>query len=169
MVETIATYWEKQIKIYGVSDRRDLSLLRFTFPSKDTGTLGRAIMETEQVCCRFELVSAQTADRDHSLMNLVSARNQTALLADYLSPLVVARWQTELEIISPVAAIYFHGPHFQDRFGIAHAVEKALAPHDLSMFFCGYAGTSIYLVVPEKDRGDTVAVIREHFLIPDGQ
>lgn len=169
MVETIATYWEKQIKIYGVSERPNLGLLRFTFPAADTSELGHLLMETEAACGRFELVSAQAAGPGCFLLNLVAARQETAMLSDILAAVVVDRWQAELEIISPVAAIYFHGPHFQERFGIAHAVEKALAPHDLSMFFCGCAGTSIYLVIPEKERERTGTIIKEHFMIPDGR
>ena len=169
MVETIATYWEKQIKIYGVSEYTDLSLLRITFPAADISGLALLVSDTESICDRFELVSAQVTGPEHSVLNLVAAKKETAMLAEFLTPAVVSRWQTELEIVSPVAVIYFHGPHFQDRFGIAYAVEKALAPHDVSMFFFGCAGTSIYLVVPEQDRKRTGDVIRKHFLVPDGR
>ena len=169
MVQTIATYWEKQIRIYGVSESRDLGLLRFTYPSADTLGLGRLILEGESLCSRFELVSSQAAGPEHFLLNVVGAGKEIMQLAEMLVPETIRRWQTEPELISPVAAIYFHGPHFQDRFGIAYAVEKALAPHDVSMFFCGCTGTSVYLIVSEKDRKLAGAVIREHFLIPDGR
>ena len=164
-METIATYWEKKIKIYGTSERAGLTLVRIDCHTVNFISWNYHIEELKSECSRFELVSAQPAGPDHMIISLLLDKDEAEKCIIRLQGTVEEKGHSAIEVISPVAMIYFHGPHFQERFGIAHSLTSVLTPHEIMPFFFGCSGTSVFIVVAEQDREATVLVIKETFLI----
>ena len=68
------------------------------------------------------------------------------------------------EIDSPVELIYFQGPHFGDRYGIADAAFRALAGQEV--LAAGFSGASVYIVVADKQAQATIECLSEAFITP---
>ena len=72
---------------------------------------------------------------------------------------------TSLQTIAPVALIYLHGPHFQDRYGIAEAALSPLQKADIPVLATGCSGTSVYIVVHENRADEAATCLAETFVI----
>lgn len=69
--------------------------------------------------------------------------------------------------LSPVELLYFHGPHFQDRFGVADAMFGELQKHQVKILAAGCTGTSIYLVLKDKMAKPTAKILTNIFQVPN--
>ena len=64
---------------------------------------------------------------------------------------------------SQVAALYIHGPHFGDRYGIAHALVKAVESKGVSLLALGCTVSSISGIVGEQDLDAAVQALEASF------
>ena len=67
------------------------------------------------------------------------------------------------EIETPVDLVYFQGPHFGDRYGIAAAAFGALETQGIQLLAAGCTGASIYIVVPDKRAQAVIRCLSEPF------
>ncbi len=149
IVETVATYWEPVIKIYGSNIKTDLVMTTLSFPVNRLTVLGEQLQEIENGSGRFEMAAIQQVD-DHTLQFILlyesgHEQNSRKLLSD-----AAENFSLSMALHEPVELLYFHGPHFQDRFGVADAALTTLKKHDLRILVAGCSGTSIYLIAEEK-------------------
>ena len=70
---------------------------------------------------------------------------------------------TELARHSQVAALYIHGPHFGDRYGIAHVLVKALESKGVSLLALGCTVSSLSVIVGEQDLDGAVQALEASF------
>jgi aspartokinase len=61
--------------------------------------------------------------------------------------------------------VYLHGPHFQDRYGIAEAALAPVLAASIPLLASGCSGTSIHLVVPADCAARTVDCLGQTFVI----
>ena len=61
----------------------------------------------------------------------------------------VASLCRSIAIDYPVEMLYFHGPHFGDRYGIAHIAGHALQKEDIRYIAMGCSAASVHLLFPE--------------------
>ena len=54
-----------------------------------------------------------------------------------------------LRVDNPVELVYFQGPHYGDRYGIACAALSALAKHGVTVLAVVCAGASVYMITPK--------------------
>lgn len=59
-----------------------------------------------------------------------------------------------------------HGPHFQDRYGVAHAAVSALHNHGVPVQAVGCTGSSICLVVPAQTGDVAARALTDVFIVP---
>ncbi len=155
-METIAIYWEPIIKTYGLFRSRDLVLLSKVVPPEATADVGRLLAKGGfERQPEIALISV-AADSDGSL------RLSAAVLPDATGPSSAfhAAWKRIPaidEAIRSVDLLYFQGPHFGDRFGIVHAVQRDLARAGLVPLLLVCAASSVYILLPSgtADRGGT--------------
>ncbi|MCP3890891.1 MAG: hypothetical protein GY702_18765 [Desulfobulbaceae bacterium] len=165
MVETIAVYWEEQVKVYGISHKYDLRLVTLNFPSSELSHWGMWISQLEEQIKRFELVTYHGIENWVTLHLLVDASSANTLFnrvkstANNVQTLSIDR---EL----PVDVLFLHGPHFQDRFGIIDVAINALNQNKIDLLVSGCAGTSMYLVVPKGNGAKAKEVLKATFIIP---
>ena len=164
-METIAVYWESQIKVYGISMLSGLSLARILTPITAFEKLGKKIQSLGNVISRFELVTQDYIDSTSICLNLVFRSDNLEFVKDSF-PNESNSFFTDISILSKVDMVFLHGPHFQDRYGIADPVFDALNQTNIDILLASCAGTSVYVVVPEKHGQPVTEFLKKTFLIP---
>ncbi len=165
-METIAVYWEPKIRIYGLTVQTGLSLYTLLFPAGRLSYWGRVVKSLEGEGGKFELVNLQTASAATMQLCLIPALDKQALhVRKLLEASFVNEKATFLNVTAPVELLYLHGPHFQDRYGIAEAVVTPLDQARVPILASGCAGTSVYIVVSENRAQEAVACLSETFVL----
>ena len=165
-METIAVYWEPKIRIYGLTTQVGLSLYTVVFPVHRLASWGRLIGSLEAKGREFELINLQTVSAASMQLCLLPAGGEgTADFRGMLKTWLKNADDTSLHIAEPVELIYLHGPHFQDRYGIAEAALAPLHRCGIPVLSAGCAGTSVYLVVPENTAKQAKICLAETFVL----
>ena len=66
----------------------------------------------------------------------------------------------------PVDMLYFHGPHFGDRYGIADMAGHALRKNDIRFIAMGCSAASVHLIFPENLADKARKALASVFQIP---
>ena len=165
MVETAATYWEDVIRIYGLTVKINLDLVTLNFPVDRMASLGNRLQQLETVPGRFELVVAHQVDVQNIQLVLLYQNDQEKSLSKILPSAAISAG-VSYTVRSPVELLYLHGPHFQDRFGVANATLRALKKHQVNVLVTGCTGTSVYLVIPDKTAQTAAKALSHVFSVP---
>jgi len=143
-VETAAVYWEPRIRIYGMEVATDLHLLRLEMPSPLLADGAIAMLASLQG--RFRLLLLQKREFDQIAMVIVAGPEMSKKIGELLQPMVdIDPYQRRLSI-SDVELVCFHGPHFQDRYGIAEMSCKEVGRSSLVIEALACTGTSVHFV-----------------------
>ncbi len=164
-METIAVYWEKQIKVYSINEKPELALGILSLPSNQLSILGEHLAELQESIERFELVTINTKSERLEVHLVIENRFIEALnsAVQIFSKLCK---KLEYTLIDSVEMLYLHGPHFQDRYGIAERAFTAFASRSVKLLLAGCAGTSMYLIVPFGQAGKCRDLIAKEYIIP---
>jgi hypothetical protein len=165
-METIAVYWEPKIRVYGLTTETGLSLYTLIFPIGRLSYWGGQLISLGQKDREFQLVNLQQASVGTMQLCLVPMAGAGA--ADVGSSLAIGMANedaTSLQVVESVELIYLHGPHFQDRYGIAEAALRPLFDAGISILSAGCAGTSVYVVVSKDLAHKAVVCLAETFVI----
>ena len=168
--KVVATYQEKVIKVYWVVPQSDLDLWAVSIPTAaileeiaDTltkfGDLGLTIpfliaipqLDTEELLFAFSTARPPGAeDQGASLRRLMNER---------LPGLRPMR-------LTPVAGIFLHGPHFGDRYGIAHTFVTALEQAHVSILALSCTISSISVIIRQQELARALPVLGQVFEAP---
>jgi aspartokinase len=165
-METIAVYKEERVKVYGITEKTGLALAILSFPANQIEQWGQRLALLEDLIQRFELVTYHAARKEMTELHLLFDQKWNEPLKETVSRWVKPGQPAELSLKQPVDILYLHGPHFQDRFGIADIAFMALRQNGIDILVSGCAGTSMYLVIPEDHGRRTLKILSEPFLIP---
>jgi aspartokinase len=165
-METIAVYWEPKIRVYGLTTQTGLTLYTLIFPLERLSYWGGIIKSLEENGRKFELVNLQTASTSTAQLGLLPAlEEQDPEIRTLLESALAKEDASFLQVVTPVELIYLHGPHFQDRYGIAEAAFPPLHKAQIPVLMAGCAGTSIYIVVSENKSPEAVACLAKTFVL----
>jgi aspartokinase len=165
-VETAASYWEPVIKIYGSNIKTDLELITVRVSQSNLPALKSRCMHGEDPHGCFELVIAHPLPDDALQLAVLYGREREKSIQRLLFDMDHNHHRCLTEHV-PVELLYLHGPHFQDRFGVANKVFSALQKHHIHPLAAGCSGTSIYLVIPEKMARVTGETLANIFHVPN--
>jgi aspartokinase len=165
-METIAVYWEPKIRVYGVSTFTGLSLHTLVFSSGKLAHWGELIASLEEIGTGFKLVNQQVLATGEILLELLlqpEDRQQqiNRIISEGCENGRAGIWRLQ----SPVDLVYMHGPHFQDRYGIAEAAITPVMTAQIPILATGCTGTSIYLVVPDGRAEKAVGCLGTTFVL----
>jgi len=163
-METIAVYWEERIKIYGISTKHGLTLLSL-FPV-DVSATGIAGMCSSLSSFLPEFVLSAYQQGAKPRFDIVTPREMGNEASVRVRQVRDKLKNVAVTVIDDVSMISLHGPHFQDRFGIAEVAVKALTVARIPMLLHVCAGTSLQLIVPEYSCKQTCDILRQTFVIP---
>jgi len=165
-LETIAVYWEPIIKIYGFLEKTGLCLFRITLAFDQMTACGALIQKIEAGDGRFLMATGRMLDGKSLQLQLLFEKRAADRYRDELNKLTTCDPRIAFSVDAPVELIYFHGPHFGDRFGIADAAFGALAREKFLVLAAACTGASVYIVVPENTARTAVEILSKKFVMP---
>lgn len=149
-MEISAIYWEPRIKIYGFQETVDLTLLELTLKSEQMDRWSLCVDELDGKGIHFNLALVQGSDKNALHLCLIFHRRWESMMIEYIREEINADREESFRVVSPVELIYFQGPHFGDRYGIADSAFRVLTDNNIAILASGCSGSTIYLVLPEK-------------------
>jgi hypothetical protein len=165
-METIAVYSEPKIKTYGFYEYFDLSLLELGFKAERLGQWGSVIQKLGDLDVSFNLVLTQyLGTQGLRTILLYKCQWETKILG-YIDPVIQEDAGEQIHVTSPVELIYFYGPHFGDRYGIADSVFRTLSAKSFPILAAGFSGSAVYLVVPKGKAQGARIFLSDAFEVP---
>jgi hypothetical protein len=164
-LETIAVYWEPIVRVYGFDIKADISLLHLKCSTETIDTLLADIERQAETSPTFLFSQLQLQPPDISHLYLAADHDH---ISGYRNGLEENATKNGLMLTahSPVDLLFFHGPHFQDRFGIANNVFKTLDPLGITVYTIGCTGTSIFIVTGGGQAQKARKMLTEAFAVP---
>lgn len=158
-METIAVYWEPRIKTYGFQRITDLALIGFSCPLSKIRSLGKILSKDNLKTLRPKFIIAQVSDHEISFIFCVPLKESK----DFRTSLQKTSNPTLHKYIHPVSIIFFHGPHFGDRYGIADATFSSLSKAGIKILASGCSSASVFLVLAPPDIDKAEEALAETF------
>ncbi len=165
-METSAVYWEPKIKTYGFQEVHNLSMLKLQINAEHFIKLGEYIDKLDDNSTNFFLTLVQYLENSRLHFCLVLNNNCLEKVLSHIKTQLSSCDYEYLQILSSVDLLYFHGPHYGDRCGIAFSAFNILARNHISVVAAGCSGSSIYIVLPEKEAEKTKSLLLNVFEIP---
>jgi aspartokinase len=158
-LETIAVYWEDKIKTYGFQAEHGLSLFRISIPSSQQLAGLGSVLDSDINEINFRWIMVQRSTRHGFNVYILLDQKWKQPMQTLLERHQENNADLDLQTESPVEMIFFHGPHFGDRYGIADTALGALRGKSLPVIAMGCTGASVYIILPEN-----CAAKARHFL-----
>ena len=164
-METVAIYWEPTIKTYGFNEISDVSLVRMA--SDDLAKIGSLIYDLDPVKNEFALLWSQNDTQNDTIgLCLGTPGKDRRHVVQLLKQKCLSEDIDFIGETYPVGLVYFHGPHYGDRYGIAETVFKTL-DGKVKIIAAGFSGAAVYLVFPGDDVKTAVSLLSQTFETPD--
>jgi len=158
-METIAVYWESRIKTYGFQRIPRLALIELSCPINSIKPMGEVFTRNDMQDLKAPFIAAQESDRGLSFVFCLPEKEGTAFHAF----LEQTNMPTSHRYIYPVGIIFFHGPHFGDRYGIAETTFSAISKEGIEVIASGCAASSVYLILAQDDLDRAEQVLTKTF------
>lgn len=166
-MQTVAVYSEPKIKTYGFHLVTDLFFKRFQCTPDRLTAMGRGIEALGDADIGFYLVFAQTAE-DHALSLFILAHDDDRV-HDHMVSFMKELTDDPSGLTTMVDVVFFQGPHFGDRYGVAHAAFQALETGLLPLLASVCSGACLYLVFPQGKGIEAEVALRAAFEVPKKQ
>jgi aspartokinase len=158
-METIAVYWESRIKTYGFQRAAGLALIELFCPINSIKPMGEFLTGDHMQGLKASFIMAQESKRGLSFVFCLPEKEGMGFHA-YLEQTGMS---TSHRYIHPVGIIFFQGPHFGDRYGIAETAFSAIAKQGIEIIASGCAASSVYLILAQDDLDRTEQVLTKTF------
>jgi aspartokinase len=158
-METTAVYWESRIKTYGLNKLNNVFLFELYCPDEKMDELGDVLSSTDFQKIRTKFLILQKIKDGLSLVVCVSESEGRGFRASLKNEQLLNSYK----YLYPVGIIFFYGPHFGDRYGIASAAFSLLLEVNVEIIASGCSSASVYLVVAEKDLDRAERILAKAF------
>ena len=165
-METIAVYWENRVKTYGFQIERELSLFQISIAPYELAGLGSVVFNNAGDI-RVSWVMAQSPSCQELKISLLLNQEWAPSMQGIVERARENGIELNLQTTSPVEMIYFHGPHFGDRYGIADTALGTLRNKGLPIIAAACTGASVYIIVPEKQSAEIKQILSGVFDTPN--
>ncbi len=167
MPETAAVYSETKVRIYGFKKRSRLALCSIVLPIGRLECWGERMADyaPDDGCFHLAFMRQLTGNTIEFFLVLEEDSNGPCLAR--IRKEMKNEKEASLTLDFPVDMISFHGPHFQDRYGIIHAALDTLKSDNMEILAAGCAGTSICLLVPDNTADHALRLLAEAFVVPE--
>jgi len=149
-VETIAVYWEKNIRTYGIQVEKNLCLVQTDVLPTRLVAMGQRLAELGQGETKAILILAHHYEPGLLRISMVFEKKWKERLVEFCAQPAVEDVSSYFLIDSPVEMLYFHGPHFGDRYGIADMASHALKKKNIQYIAMGCSAASVHFIFPEN-------------------
>lgn len=149
-METIAVYWEETIRTYGIQVEKNLCLVQADILAPKVDVLGQLLAELGEEGTKPRLILAHQFEAERLRISMVFQEKFKKQLVQFTTRPAVVDVTSSFVIDCPVEMLYFHGPHFGDRYGIADMAATALKKKNIRYMVMGCSAASVHLVFPEN-------------------
>ena len=149
-METIAVYWEENIRTYGIQVEKGLCLARTVIQPSRLAAIGQQITNLGRDGTGFRSVLVQQSEPGVLSLFMLAQEAFRERLHAFGSRSAVKDLFRSHTVDFPVEMLNFHGPHFGDRYGIADMAVHALQKQDIGYIVMGCSAASVYLIFPEN-------------------
>ena len=163
-MQTVAVYSEPRIKTYGFHVITDLLFVELPCSPERLDASGLGIEALGDSDIGFHLVFGQTAEK-HAFSLFILARDSDRV-RNHMHRLLNGHADEPSAPMSMADVVSFQGPHFGDRYGIAHAAFQALETGSLPLLASVCTGACLYLVLPQGKGAEAEGVLKEVFEVP---
>jgi aspartokinase len=163
-VETIAVYWEPKMRIYGMNILPGLTSLRLKIP--EAAGQYDYWREFEAVKGKFRLLTFQRDRQERLICDFLIESGHKAEIHGRLRKMAENNPDSPLVAEDDREIVAFHGPHFQDRYGIAGQTFATLRKAGIDILASGCTGTSIHLVVGAGQGQHVKECLQEICVVP---
>jgi len=164
LMEVKCSYSEHIITIYGFTRQTGLDIWNVSLPLESMGGFGAFLSELDELGFKLPFLISNSAPGEnviHFSFALEEARRERAEQAfDRFLPGNGCRCQ------GPVSAVFVHGPHFGDRYGIADVFVTALRRGGIQLLALSCAVSSISAIIADSDPDKTIEVLSSRFQTP---
>ena len=168
-METVAVYNEAKPRIYGFLAKKGLSLFKVSLPSSQLAVWGRRIRSLDEDGATFLLVATLPgADRTTQVCLLVDP-SQGGLTRAALERALDSVSHAQIELESSAEMIYFQGPHFGDRYGIADAAFGVLREQGVPVLAAACTGATVQRAVAEGRSEAAIEALSTAFTSPKSE
>jgi hypothetical protein len=169
--KVVATYQEKITKVYWIIPHSDLDLWGMSIATSDIlAGFAAALMEMGALGLTIPfLIALPGLGSQDFILSFSTARRQRTgedhgpelrrILKHHLPELRPMR-------LTPVAGIFLHGPHFGDRYGIAHTLVAALEAAHISLLALSCTISSISLIIRQHELAAAQVILGNTFAAP---
>jgi len=165
-METIARYTESKIKTYGFETKFDLCICEFSLELEQFRPINQGDGDFDADIIPFELAFMGPSDELHCRFSVVVSNRYRNAVKQYISGMNPHLADTAMRLTAPVELLYFFGPHFGDRFGIAEFTFNALGQCNIPLIASVCSGSSVYLVLPEHCAEKAKTAFSKLFEVP---
>jgi hypothetical protein len=169
--KVVATYQEKINKVYWIIPQPDLDLWGMSIATADIlAGFAAALMEMGELNLTIPfLVALPGLGGKEFILSFSTARRRPGgsdhgsevrrVLKSLLPDLRPMR-------LTPVAGIFLHGPHFGDRYGIAHTLVDALEKAHIKLLALSCTISSISLIIRQQELAAAQVILGNTFAAP---
>jgi hypothetical protein len=160
-METIAVYFEPVARPYGIETVIGVAMVRAPLSRENFLKNLRLAPTPSSAPEKFLFVMVQyETDAEASLFAVTQPEEIAGILTSFgLS-------ESPEIIIQPVDMLFFQGPHFYERYGIAASVVAKLREKKTDLIAAGFSGSMAYLVVPAGAAESAKAALAECLHLP---
>lgn len=164
IIETVAVYWEPKIRIYGMDLQKGLTDVRIPVMPKNRES---AVWYR---CCasqaKFKMVSLVAHQPEQVSVSFIVDADREKNNLSFLKSLTDDMVDSAVVCTEGVEMVSFHGPHFQDRYGIANMAFTQLHENNFNILKSGFTGTSVHLLFAEGHGEAAMKCLAEKFVVP---
>lgn len=165
-METIAVYWEPIIQVYGFDSRKNAAFIELDFPLEDAYYWGECIETLASTGSGFIMALAQYINTGTLRICIAIHQDYADSCRQLLGEYGKKSYKVTLRSQQPVDILFFHGPHFQDRYGIAEAAFRTLNQDRITLHSVSCTGTSVYIVVNGGETELAKEMLSQGFMVP---
>ncbi len=168
--KVVATYQEKVIKVYCIVPLPDLDLWGASISSAASlEGFAAVLMDLGELGLQLPFLAAipELASKEF-LVSFSTRRNQSGEDQSEAVRGILRRRLPDIRLmhLTPVAGLFLHGPHFGDRYGIAHTLVDALEKAHISLLALSCTISSISLIIRQQELAAAQLVLGNTFAAP---
>lgn len=156
----IASYQEQVIKIYDIAQESDLDLWSLVLPNSELSNLGTTLSSLDRLGVRMPFVVAVQSSEPGLRFGFCFARARAKEIKHAFSRHLR---KTNLAHDPEVAALFIHGPHFGDRYGIASTFVEGLQRAGVAILAMSCTVSSISAIIAEIELDSAMRTLDKIF------
>lgn len=165
-METIAVYWESRIKTYGIRIRKDLVFIRLQIPSNQMAAWGSRLQRESRKNSGFVLATGAMANSEIMEAGLLFDPSESMPDRGHALQKIGNGFSAGPAEQRPVDLLYFQGPHFSDRYGIAHAAFELLGCLGVPVVAGTCSGSCVHIIVDAGYADRAADALSKKFYVP---